>query len=88
MKDWCFKNEMRVNEDKSGILHILKQSEKIGEIENDLNISEVNSKNYLGVQLDQSLRLDNHQNYIKQKVLSFKRRIHLLKPSLINQKVD
>ena len=52
MKDLCFKNEMRVNEDKSGILRILKQRGKIGEIENDLNIPEVNSYKFLGVQLD------------------------------------
>ena len=51
MKDWCFKNEMRVNEDKSGILCILKWRGKIGEIENDLNISDINSYKCLDVQL-------------------------------------
>ena len=52
MKDWCFKNQMVINEDKSQILRILKWSRKIWEIENDLNVPEVNSYKYLGVQLD------------------------------------
>ena len=77
---------MKINEQKSGILRILKKNGKIGKIENSLNIPEVESYKYLGVQINQFIRTDTHHKYIKQKVEGLKRRINLLKPSLISMK--
>ena len=48
MKSWWEKNEMKINKEKSGILRILKRKGKIGYIENELKIPEVESYKYLG----------------------------------------
>ena len=72
-----------MNEKKSGILRILKRTGKIKNMENALNIPEVNSYKYLGVWINQSIKVDEHCNYIKSKVTNLKRKIGLLKPSLV-----
>ena len=74
---------MKINEKKSGILRILKRTGKIKNMENALNIPEVNSYKYLGVWINQSIKVDEHRNYIKSKVTNLKRKIGLLKPSLV-----
>ena len=56
MEQWCIKNEMKINERKSGILRILKKRGKTRKIENSLNIQEVKSYKYLGIHINQSLR--------------------------------
>ena len=86
MEQWCIKNEMKINERKSGILRILKKRGKTRKIENSLDIPEVESYKYLGIHINQSLRLDTHNKYIKQKMSMIKRRIYLLKPSLVDLK--
>ena len=86
MKQWCIQNEMKINENKSGILRILKMKRKTGLIENCLNIPEVDTYKYLGIQINQSLRSETHNKFIKQKVSAIIRRVHLLKPSLIDLK--
>ena len=86
MSQWCSQNAMKINEKKSGILRILKRTGKISTIENWLNIPEVSEYKYLGVVLNQSLRLNNHQQYIRSKVQALKKRINLLRPSLANMK--
>ena len=50
MKNGSEHNDMKINEGKSGILSILKRKGKIGNIENNLKIPEVESYKYLGVQ--------------------------------------
>ena len=71
---------------KIGIFRILKKRGKTRKIENSLNISEVESYKYLGIHINQSLRLDTHHKYIKHKMSMIKRRIYLLKPSLVDLK--
>ena len=72
MKIWWEENEMKIKEQKSGILRILKKMGKIGRIENALNLREVESYKYLGVQINQSIRTYTHHKYIKQKVEGLK----------------
>ena len=63
-----------------------KEKGKTRKIENSLNIPEVESNKYLGIHINQSLRLDTHHKYIKQKMSMIKRRIYLLKPYLVDLK--
>ena len=86
MKEWWTQNEMKINEKKSGILRILKRNGKVGYIENTLNIPEVKEYKYLGIILNQSIRLTNHQKLIRSKVQALKKRIWLLRPSLTNMR--
>ena len=83
MKNWWSQNEMKINEKKSGIFRILKRTGKIKNMENALNIPEVNSYKYLGVWINQSIKVGEHCNYNKSKVTNLKRKIGLLKPSLV-----
>ena len=75
---------MTINENKSGILRILKRKGKTGIISNSLNIPEVAEYKYLGITINQLITTKNHSEIIKSKVLSLKRRLWLLKPSLVN----
>jgi hypothetical protein len=65
---------MEVNPNKSEILRILGRKGKVGKIENPMNIPEVKSYTYLGVKIDQSLRLDEHQQNIKKIESSLRRK--------------
>ena len=73
-----------INKDKSGILRIMQKSGKITEIKNWLNISEVSTYKYLGININQSILLKNHQIYIKAKVDEIKKRVIMLRPSLVS----
>ena len=86
MRIWWWKNEMIINENKSGILRILKRSETKWIIKNSLNIIESETYKYLGVVINQSLTTKQNKDIIKTKVTALKRRIWKLKPSLVNQK--
>ena len=77
---------MKINENKSGILRILKRAGKAKVVENKLNIPEVTAYKYLGVQINQSLKIDFHNKFIRQKIASIKRNTQTLKSSLINLK--
>ena len=57
MKDWWSTNYMMVNKDKSGILRIIKRSGKITDIKIWLNILEVSTYKYLGININQSILL-------------------------------
>ena len=74
------------NENKWKKIWNTKEKGKTRKIENSLNIPEVESYKYLGIHINQSLRLDTHHKYIKQKMSMIKRRIYLLKPSLVDLK--
>ena len=65
---------MVINKNKSGIMRILKRSGKIKGIKNSLDIPEVNTYKYLGVNINQSSLLNNHLSYLKIKVEGIKRR--------------
>ena len=76
---------MKINENKSCILRILKRKGKIGFIENSLNIPEVDTYKYFRAQINKSLTPEIHHKFIKQKVSTIIR-ANLLKPSLIDLK--
>ena len=78
--------KMKINENKSGILRILKRAGKAKIVENKLNIPELTAYKYLEVQISQSLKIDFHNNFIRQKIASIKRNTQTLKSSLINLK--
>ena len=75
---------MMVNKEKSDILRIIKRSGKITEIKNWLNIPEVSAYKYLGININQSILLKNHQIYLKAKLDGIKRRVIMLRPSLVS----
>ena len=60
MKELTEANKMRINPSKSGILRILNRSGKAKGIPNVLNISEVTSYKYLGVEINQTISLNEH----------------------------
>ena len=84
MKNWWRENQMAINEKKSGILRILKRKGRAGIISNSLNIPEIAEYKYLRITINQSITTKIHSEIIKSKVLSLKRRLWLLKPSLVN----
>ena len=65
MKNWCSLNRMKINATKSGIMRILLRKGKCSGITNNLNIPEVNSYNYLGITLTQTLKLKEHEVKIR-----------------------
>ena len=70
MKIWWSENQMTINENKSGMLVILKRKGKTGIVRNSLNIPEVTDYKYLGITINQSITTKNHSEIIKSKVLS------------------
>ena len=84
MDNWWKINKMIINENKSGILRILKRAGKAKIVENKLNIPEVTAYKYLGVQINQSLKIDLYNKFIPQKIASIKNQT--LKSSLISLK--
>ena len=83
MKNWCLEKEMRINKDKSGILRILKRSDKTSIINNSLDIPEVSSYKYLGITINQSIALKHHFNILIMKSEPIKRRARMIRPSLV-----
>ena len=77
---------MHINPQKSGIMRILWRRGKSKEIENALNIPEVESYRYLGVTITQSLRLDEHENKLRNIEKFLNKGIGLLKPTMIMTK--
>ena len=86
MKEWSNNNGMSINTQKSGILRILSRKSKIKGIDNELNILEVESYCYLGIKINQTITLDEHSKILKAKEQTLKKRIGLLKPSIVNTK--
>ena len=86
MDNWWKIKKMKINENKSGILRILKRAGKAKIVENKLNIPELTAYKYFEVQISQSLKIDFHNNFIRQKIASIKRNTQTLKSSLINLK--
>ena len=67
-------------------MRILNRKGKIKGIKNELNIPEVDSYCYLGIKINQTLKLDTHINILRQNEMAIKKKIGMLKPSLINTK--
>ena len=86
MSKWAKQNKMTVNSNKSGIIRILLRKGGVKQISNWLKIPEVRCYKYLGVTINQSLKLDEHYIVIRNIEAQLKRRIGLLKPSLMNTK--
>ena len=86
MSKWAKQNKMTVNSNKSGIIRILLRKGGVKQISNWLKIPEVRCYKYLGVTINQSLKLDEHHIVIRNIEAQLKRRIGLLKPSLMNTK--
>ena len=55
-------------------------------INNSLNIPEVDNYKYLGIRLDQTLRLDGYKEELKSKENYILKRVRILKPSLVSTK--
>ena len=60
IKEWLKNNEMNINCWKYGIMRILSKKGKTKRISNELNFPEVESYCYLGVKLNQTLKLKEH----------------------------
>ena len=84
MKSWCTENSMKINESKSGILRILQRKVKWKGIKNELNIPEVDSYRYLGVQITQTASIKEHAHVLRKIERYMKRRLCILRPTLIN----
>ena len=67
-------------------MRILSKKGKTKGISNELNIPEVESYCYLGVKLNQTLKLKEHIKDIRIKEKYMRRRIGMLRPSIINTK--
>ena len=86
MRKWTIGNGMEVNQSKSGIMRVLKRKGKWFVINNSLNIPEVDNYKYLGIRLDQTLRLDGYKEELKRKENYILKRVRILKPSLVSTK--
>ena len=86
MKEWSNNNGMSINPRKSGILRILNRKSKCTGIKNELNIPEVDSYCYLGVRTSQTLKLVDHANMLRVNEIRLRKRIGILKPTLIDTK--
>ena len=86
MRDWSIENKMTINIKKLGILRIHQRKGKCTGIKNWLNIPEVDWYRYLGVRITQSMKLKEHEIKLKQEEQKLRRRIWILKPSLVSTK--
>ena len=55
MTEWLEANKMKINPSKSGILRIKNKQQKVKEIPNALDMPEVTSYRYLGVEVNQTI---------------------------------
>ena len=86
MKKWTTENRMEVNPSKSGIMRVMRRKGKWFIINNVLDIPEVDSYKYLGIRLDQTLRLDGYKEELRRKENYILKRVKILKPSLVSTK--
>ena len=86
MKEWWAKNKMEINPVKSGILRILIRKSKWNGISNELMIPKIENYRYLGVTINQWLKLRDHEWILKNSEAELKKRIGILKPALLNTK--
>ena len=84
MNEWTEANKMRINPTKSGILRILNRSRKAKGIPNSLDIPEVTSYKYLGVEINQTIGLNEHIKILRQTEEKLMKGINILKPSLVS----
>ena len=86
MSNWASIDRMTINPKKSGIIRILNRKGGWTQINNWLQIQGVKSYWYLGITINQTMKLDEHYQMLKNVEEKLKRRLSLLKPSLINTK--
>ena len=77
---------MTINPKKSGIIRILNRKGGWKQINNWLQIQEVKSYRFLEITINQTMKLDEHYQMLKNVEEKLKRRLSLLKLSLINTK--
>ena len=86
MNEWWTKNKMEINPAKSWILRILIRKSKWIEISNELMIPEIENYLYLGVTINQWLKLRDHEWILKNSEAELRKRIGIIKPVLLNTK--
>ena len=62
----------------------LLRKSKYKDISNELNIPEVDSYRYLGVNINQTLKSNIHENYLRMFDAKMKRRINIFRPNLVS----
>ena len=77
---------MIINPQKSRITRVLLRRSKCKLISNSINIPEIDSYCYLGKNITQSLRLDDHELRMRKFEQFLNRRIWILKPSMLMTK--
>ena len=87
-KNWSQENKLEINQEKPWIMRILLEKRNWKELDNTLNIPEVNYYSYLGIRIDQSLIIKNHSEKLKIAGRELRKRIGILKPSILNTKTD
>ena len=80
---WAFENKMIINPQKSRIMRVLLRRSKCKGISNSIDIPEIDSYCYLGVNITQSLRLDDHELKMRKFEQFLNRRIWILLPSML-----
>ena len=86
MRNLTQENVIEINQEKSGIMKIQLRSGKWKGIDNILKIPEINSYIYLGIRIDQSLTMKYHTERLKTAEKEMRKRIGILKPSLLSTK--
>ena len=84
INQWCISNKMKINSSKSGLMKILLRKSKCKGISNELNIPEADSYRYLGAIINQTLKFNIHENYLRMFEAKMKRRINILRLNLVS----
>ena len=83
MSNWASINRMTINPKKSGVIRILNKKGGWKQINNWLQIQEVKSYWYFGITINQTMKLGEHYQMLKNVEEKLKRRLSLIIPSLI-----
>ena len=83
MKNSTETNQIKINPSKSGIFRILNRRGKVKDILNALDIPEVTSYKYLGVEMNQTIKLNGHIHTLRLIEEKLANRINILRPSLV-----
>ena len=78
MSNWASINRMTISPKKSGIIRILNRKGGWKQINNWLQIQEVKSYWYLGITINQTMKLDEHYKMLKNVEEKLKRRLGLI----------
>ena len=83
MKKWTETNQIEINPSKSGILRILNRRGKAKGIPDALDIQEVTSYRYLGVEINQTIKLNGRIYTLRLLEEKLTNKINILRPSLV-----